>query len=206
MWPNLIIVMYLHKNSTLIYYLMEFNKDYAYILYENPPQALLNDSLLAKKVIISYLSIRIYNDMQFLNNIFPHLQSMKMKTNGDNDNYYYYLQFSTFVAQISICKVRKELQDPARTWDIVNVIGKLDMENEFRESQYEGYRKLLEKECRRMGILPSLIDYGLLTRILIVLVSAVITCMMTKVTNLSITDSLFLGILNGSIFYLHTKK
>lgn len=189
---------------------MEFNKDYTYILHENPPQTLLNDSLLAKKVIIAYLSIRIYNDMQFLNNIFPHLQSMKMKTNGDNDNYHYYLQFSTFVAQILIFKIRNELHDPERAWDIVNVIGKLDMEKEFRESRYEVYRKSLEKECRRMGILPSLIDYGLLTRILIVLVSAVITCMMTEVTNLNITDSLFLGILNGSILagfhYFYTKK
>ncbi len=187
---------------------MELDKDYTYILHENPPQALLNDSQLAKKVLITYLSWPC-GEMQFLNSILPHLQSMKMKTNGDNNRYRYYLQFSTLVAQILVCNIRKKLWDPEKQWDIVNVIGKLDMEKEFRESQYEVYRNFLEKECRRMGILPSLIDYGLLTRILIVLVSVVVTCAMTE-TYLNITDSLFLGILNGSILagfhYLYTKK
>ena len=141
---------------------MKSNKDYTYILRENPPQALLNDSLLAKKIISRELSVWTCNEMRFLNNILPHLQSMKMKTNRDTNSYYFYLQFSTAVAQISICMIRKKLQNPffsaevdiwKTAWNIVNAVGELDMDKEFREGQYEVFRKLLKKECRRMGIL-----------------------------------------------------
>lgn len=184
---------------------MELDKDYTYILHENPPQALLNDSQVARKVLITYLSGWRYDEMQFINSILPHLQSMKMKTNGDNNRYRYYLQFSTLVAQILICNIRKKLWDPKMQWDIVNVIGKLDMEKEFRESQYEVYRNFLEKECRRMGIIPSSIDYGLLTRIGIVLIGAIIWYM-----EMGSFDSFIFGGLIGSILagahYLHAKK
>lgn len=197
---------------------MKFNKDYSCILHENPPQELLNDFLLAKKAIIAYqvLSDWPCNMMQFLNNILPHLQRMKLKTSGDNNRYRYYLQFSTFVAQISICKILKEIQNPfscadvnfwKTSWSIVNIIDKLDMEIEFRENQYKDFHKLLEKGCRRMGILPSFFDYGVLTRIGIVLAGAIIWYTMSGIGGI---DSFIFGGFNGAILagahYLYTKK
>lgn len=193
---------------------MGFNKDYTHILYENPPQELLKDSLLAKEIIMKYTTLpnQVCYVLQFLDSIHPYLQSMKIKLGKRNR---YYLQLSTLVAQISTYKTfiglcHAQQADSWKTaWDITKVIDKLDMEVEFKKGPYKNLRKFIKAECRMIGILPPLPNYGLLYRIAVVLIGAIVGYTMSGY-GLRRWEGVLLGTVNGCIMagahYIYTKK